>query len=161
MIRLTSLVLFACALGVSPARAQSAPPPHLSVLDGTATLERGQERETATPNTPLALGDRLRTDLGRAEVLLGDGSALHLDERTAIDLNGDSVVRLLDGRLIVLAESGAAGVLQIDSAPASVRLQSSGEVRLDLRGDGSGRAELEVGVVRGLVDVMTDQGTVP
>ena len=41
---------------------------------------------------------------GRAEVLLGDGSALHLDERTTVDFNGDTVVRLVSGRLIVLAE---------------------------------------------------------
>ena len=38
-----------------------------------------------------------------------------------IDFNGDTVVRLLTGRVIVLAERGAAGSLQIDAAPASVR----------------------------------------
>ena len=34
-----------------------------------------------------------------------------------IDINGDNVVRLLEGRLVVFAEGGA-GSLQVDSAPA-------------------------------------------
>jgi hypothetical protein len=146
----------AVLLMASPLAAQTGeallPPPHLSVLEGAADLERGPDREPAVPNTPLEIGDRLRTHAGRAEVLLGDGSAVHLDERTAIDINGDALVRLLEGRIIVLAEQGAAGTLQIDAAPASVRVLSSGEVRLALVDDG-GALALEVGVVRGLVDV--------
>src|SRR5688572_22963507 len=76
-------------LGVGPVAAQTeSPPPHLSVLEGRASVTRGADREPAVANTPLILGDQLATDDGRAEVLLGDGSALHLDERTTVDFNG-------------------------------------------------------------------------
>jgi hypothetical protein len=153
MSRRLLVVLAAIVCGVSPALAQEAPPPHLSVLDGRAEVARGTDREAAIANTPLAIGDRLQTDAGRAEVLLGDGSAIHLDDRTTIDVNGDTVLRLIEGRIIVLAERGAAGALQIDAAPASVIVQSSAEVHLALVGDGT----LQVAVVRGLVDV--DAGT--
>src|SRR5690606_32000550 len=146
----TALLLTAAPLAAQTAD-QTLPPPHLSVLEGLADLERGVDREAALPNMPLEIGDRLRTHAGRAEVLLGDGSAIHLDERTAIDINGDTLVRLLEGRIIVLAEQGAADVLQIDAAPASVRVRSSGELRLALVNDG-GALALEVDVVRGLVD---------
>ncbi len=161
MTRVLPWTVMVVLLAATPLAAQTdapvTPPPHLSVLEGAADLERGQDREAAIPNTPLALGDRLRTHSGRAEVLLGDGSALHLDESTAIDLNGDTVVRLLEGRLIVFGERSAVGLLQVDAAPGSVRLQSSGEVRLALV-DADGVLALEVGVVRGLVDVETERG---
>lgn len=154
MTRRLPLLFAALLCGVSPVLAQTAPPPHLSVLEGQAEVARGTDREAAIANTPLAIGDRIQTDAGRAEVLLGDGSAIHLDERTAVDINGDTVLRLLEGRVIVLAERGAAGALQIDAAPASVIVQSSAEVHLALVGDGT----LQVAVVRGLVDVDADGG---
>ncbi len=148
-------------LGVGPVSAQTeAPPPHLSVLEGRAELTRGADREPAVANTPLVLGDQLATAEGRAEVLLGDGSALHLDERTTVDFNGDTVLRLVQGRLIVLAERSAAGALQVDASPASVRVQSSAEVHLTLFDD-RGQATLQVAVVRGLVDVDAGGSAVP
>ena len=154
------LPVAALLLGVGPVAAQTeAPPPHLSVLEGRAEIARGAEREAAVANTPLVLGDQLATTDGRAEVLLGDGSALHLDERTTVDFNGDTVVRLVNGRLIVLAERGAAGTLQIDAAPASVRIQSSAEVHLALLDD-RGQVTLQVAVVRGLVEVDSGNGPV-
>ena len=153
------LPVAALMLGVGPVAAQTqAPPPHLSVLEGRAELTRGADREPAMANTPLVLGDQLATSDGRAEVLLGDGSALHLDEQTTVDFNGDTVVRLVNGRLIVLAERGAAGSLQIDAAPASVRVQSSAEVHLALFDD-RGQVTLQVAVVRGIVEV--DSGGTP
>ncbi len=154
------LPVVALLLGVGPAAAQTeAPPPHLSVLEGRAEIARGTEREPAVANTPLVLGDQLATIDGRAEVLLGDGSALHLDERTTVDFNGDTVLRLVSGRLIVLAERSAAGTLQIDSAPASVRVQSSAEVHLAMLDD-RGQPTLQVAVIRGLVDVDSGNGPV-
>jgi hypothetical protein len=154
------LPVVALLLGVGPVAAQTeAPPPHLSVLEGRAEIARGTEREPAVANTPLVLGDQLVTIDGRAEVLLGDGSALHLDERTTVDFNGDTVLRLVSGRLIVLAERSAAGTLQIDSAPASVRVQSSAEVHLAMLDD-RGQPTLQVAVIRGLVDVDSGNGPV-
>jgi hypothetical protein len=155
------LPLAALLLGVGPVAAQTeGPPPHLSVLEGRAEITRGADREPAIANTPLVVGDQLATADGRAEVLLGDGSALHLDERTTIDFNGDTVLRLVTGRVILLAERGAAGSLQIDAAPASVRIQSTAEVHLALFED-RGQATLQVAVVRGLVDVDSGGAAVP
>ena len=154
------LPVVALLLGVGPVAAQTeTPPPHLSVLEGRGEIARGADREAAVANTPLVLGDQLATLDGRAEVLLGDGSALHLDARTTVDFNGDTVVRLVGGRLIVLAERGAAGTLQIDAAPASTRIQSSAEVHLALLDDG-GQVTLQVAVVRGLVEVDSGNGPV-
>jgi hypothetical protein len=161
---MTGRSLFTLALLLAtpfPASAQtSAPPPHLSVLDGRAVLTRGADREEAVTNTPLALGDRLATEYGRAEVLMGDGSALHLDESTTVDLNGDTVVRLMSGRLILLAQPAAAGRLQIDTAAASIRPVASGEYHISLVDD-AGIPTTRVAVVRGELDVETDLGRVP
>lgn len=145
--------------GAVCAQDTAAPPPQLSVADGQVFLDRESGRESAEANTPLVVGDRVRAETGRAEVLLGDGSALHLDERTTIDINGDNVVRLLEGRLVVFAEGGA-GSLQVDSAPGSVRIDGSGEVRISLLNDGQ-RDGLEVAVVRGLANIVTDGGATP
>jgi hypothetical protein len=152
------VLLSATPLGASAQT--SAPPPHLSVLDGRAVLTRGADREEAVTNTPLALGDRLATEYGRAEVLMGDGSALHLDESTTVDLNGDTVVRLMAGRLILLAQPAAAGRLQIDTAAASIRPVASGEYHIAVVDD-AGIPTTRVAVVRGEVDVDTEHGRVP
>ena len=162
MTRLLTAVGTCLVLGLtSVARAQdtdaAAPPPHLSVVDGQIFLDRESGRESAEENSPLVVGDRLRAETGRAEVLLGDGSALHLDERTTLDINGINIVRLLEGRLVVFAEGGA-GSLQVDSAPASVRIDGSGEVRISLLNDGR-RDGVEVAVVRGLANLVSDNGT--
>ena len=155
-----SLPVAALLLGVGPVAAQTeAPPPHLSVLEGRAEIARGADREAGRRQHAAGSRRSARDDDGRAEVLLGDGSALHLDERTTVDFNGDTVVRLVNGRLIVLAERGAAGTLQIDAAPASVRVQSSAEVHLALLDD-RGQVTLQVAVVRGLVDVDSGNGPV-
>ena len=110
------------------------------------------------PDLPLVEGDRVRTEQGRAEILLGDGSALHMDAQTSVDINGASIVRLLGGRLVVFGEPSAVGALQVDAAPASVRLTSSGESRISLYDGGAGLV-LDVAVVRGAVEVVTDGGT--
>ncbi len=162
MTRLFATLGTCLVLGLaSVARAQdtTAPPPHLSVVDGQVFLDRESGRESAEQNSPLVVGDRIRAETGRAEVLLGDGSALHLDERTTVDINGANIVRLLEGRLVVFAESGA-GSLQVDSATASVRIDGSGEVRLSLLNDGQ-REGLEVAVVRGIANIVSDTGTAP
>src|SRR5262245_64690914 len=136
MTRLLTALGTCLVLGLTSATAaqEAAPPPHLSVVDGQVFLDRESGREAAEENSPLVVGDRVRAETGRAEVLLGDGSALHLDERTSVDINGANVVRLIEGRLVVFAEGGA-GSLQVDSAPASVRIDGSGEVRISLLND--------------------------
>jgi Family of unknown function (DUF6600)/FecR protein len=150
----SGLVVF---LSSAPLMAQA--PAHVAQVDGQATVERASGAESAVSDLPILAGDRIRTDQGRLELLLGDGSVVHMDEQTAIDVNAETVVRLLDGRLVVAGEPGVAGVLQVDSAPGSVRLVTSGEVRLSLITAGD-VAVLDVGVVRGEVEVVSDAGVI-
>src|SRR5262245_14878079 len=140
------------------ARAQVAVPAHISITEGTVAVDRESGTETGLQDLPLVEGDRVRTEQGRAEILLGDGSALHMDAQTSIDVNGESLVRLLRGRLVVFGEPSAAGALQVDAAPASVRLTTSGESRISLYDGGAGLV-LDVAVVRGAVEILTDGGT--
>ncbi len=59
---------------------------------------------------------------------------------------------------MVFGEPSAVGALQVDAAPASVRLTSSGESRISLYDGGAGLV-LDVAVVRGTVELVTDGGT--
>src|SRR5262245_45436785 len=68
-------------------------------VDGAVNLEREGRVDPAQENAPLLAGDRLRTERGRVEVLFDDGSALDVDEFTRVDLQSDSLIRLLDGRV--------------------------------------------------------------
>ena len=74
-------------------------PPHVSLVEGAATLERDGRAEPAVSSMLLLTGDRLRTESGRVEVLFTDQSVLHLDQYTVVDLLSDSLFRLLRGRL--------------------------------------------------------------
>src|SRR5438477_9625713 len=70
------------------ARAQDAfeaPPPHISIVNGSVTLDREDMSEPATAGVPLVPGDRLRTERGRAELLFPDGSAVDMDEYTSME----------------------------------------------------------------------------
>jgi ferric-dicitrate binding protein FerR (iron transport regulator) len=77
-------------------------PAHISVVDGQAELEHDGKIERAEANMLLLAGDRLRTTRGRLEVLFDDGSALHLDENSTVDLLSESLIRLRMGRLRLL-----------------------------------------------------------
>src|SRR5688572_5481624 len=102
-------------------------PAHVAYVEGTATLERDGRPEHAPLNMPLLSGDRLKTSDGRVEVLFADGSALHMDARTTIDLQADDLLRLIDGRLrLTIAGSSEARsaplVYRVDSPAGSVRI---------------------------------------
>src|SRR3954463_13215971 len=70
-------------------------PAHLSAVDGTATLERENTSEAAAAGVPFMPGDRISTDGGRVEVLFPDGSTLAVDEYSAVDLQADTLLRLV------------------------------------------------------------------
>lgn len=131
------------------------PPAHISYTDGTVVVEHEASAEQVEPNTPLLPGDRVRTESGRAEVLFGDGSLIHLDEHTTIDLLSDRLLRLLAGRVVVVAGTGLAGHLQIDAAPASVRMLSAGEYRVSVLARGASN-DLELAVIRGSAELIGD-----
>src|SRR5262245_37697813 len=90
MSRLASVlcvaVLFSSAATIARAQetASGDPPAHISLVDGTAVLERDGKTETAPTSMPLLAGDRLRTENGRVEVLFSDNSTLHLDTSSTV-----------------------------------------------------------------------------
>jgi hypothetical protein len=134
-------------------------PAHLSVVDGAATLERDGRAEAAEENVVLLAGDRLRTGRGRVEVLFDDGSALHLDQHSSVDLLSDSLIRLLDGRLrLQVARTTRAVEYRVDAAPASAVIRAAGEYRISLANARSNDAELRVVVMRGSAELGNSQG---
>src|SRR6476619_3864355 len=91
-------------------------PAHVAHVDGAVSLEREGRAETSPLNMPLLSGDRLRTADGRVEVLFADGSTLHLDARSTIDVQSDELVRLTEGRLRLNIFGPASGVsYRVDS----------------------------------------------
>jgi hypothetical protein len=137
-------------------------PAHVAHVDGTVSLEREGRTETSPLNMPLLSGDRLRTGAdGRVEVLFADGSTLHLDMRSSLDVQSDDLVRLTEGRLRLNILGPARTVAyRIDSPAGSARIMQPGEYRIALV-QGNGETQIEVAVVRGAAEVFTDQGSTP
>jgi hypothetical protein len=157
---LTFLALFSSS---SLLYAQDTPPPaHIAVVDGTATLERENSVEAATAGVPVIPGDRLRTSGGRVELLFADGSALDVDEYATVDVQSDTLVRLVGGRvLLTVAGAGdpsAALRYQVDTPVASARNEGPGEYRVAVL-NGPAGLEGELAVLRGAAYLTTENGS--
>jgi hypothetical protein len=151
----------------STGRAQDAfdaPPPHLAIVEGTATLDREDVTEPATGGMPMVPGDRLRTEGGRAELMFPDGSAIDLDEYSTIELEGPTLLRLTNGRLVVFAAGAtnpsSAVQFQIDTPVASAQTDGPGEYRVSILG-GPSVAQTEMAIVRGSGALVNEFGTMP
>jgi hypothetical protein len=157
------LVLWpAAALAQSDAAAPSGPPPaHLSLLEGRVVVDREGRSDAAVANLPLLDGDRVRTMDGRAEVILPDGSLLHLDRDTTVDLLAADLLRLLNGRVYVIARGARdpqrAVRYQVDAPVASVQTGGPGEFRVWAADSARGR-EVELAVYRGLATIASSYG---
>src|SRR5437868_3668548 len=163
---------FVLALTVPGAtRAQepdAAPPAHLATVDGNAVLEREGATDAATAGVPLVPGDRLTTTVGRVEVLFPDGSSLSLDEYTSIDLQSETLVRLISGRVLLNAAATPESIgtnrpqairYQIDTPVASASNAGPGEFRITMNaGDSSSRVELAV--LRGTASFANDASSI-
>jgi hypothetical protein len=170
MIRHTLLLSLALASSVAFGGRASAQdvssqpaPAFVSVIEGAATLIRDGRAEAASSNLPLLEGDRLKTETGRLEVFMPDGSLLHLDQNTTVDLLSGSLVRLTSGRTIFIV-SGRSDErpsldYQVDAAAGSVRILRPGEYRLSLV-QGRPGPDLELAVVRGEATLTTNRGSV-
>ena len=138
-------------------------PAYISAIDGTATLVRDGQAEAASSNLPLLEGDRLSTAAGRIEVFLPDGSLLHLDHNTTVDLLSDSLTRLIGGRVIVVvagrSDEPPSADYQIDAAAGSVRILRPGEYRVSLV-PGRPGPDVELAVVRGHATLTSNRGSV-
>jgi len=134
-------------------------PAHVAVVDGPATLERDGYVEELEPNTVLVAGDRLRTDLGRVEVLFGDGTVLDLDRFTSVDVMADSLLRLLDGRVRLVVTRTTGTQYRIDASGGSAVIRTAGEYRLSAGDARQATPQLEVVVYRGSAELRNPFGT--
>jgi hypothetical protein len=111
---------------------------------------------------PFVPGDRITTEDGRVEVLFTDGSTLAVDEYTAVDLQSDTLMRLVAGRALLhvtgTADPSRARRYQIDTPVATIANAGPGEFRVTLI---NGRTELEaeLAVLRGSASLTTEQGS--
>jgi hypothetical protein len=157
-----SLVVIAAGVGVAaPARAQTGradAPAHIAFVEGSAALERDGRADTAPGSMPLLAGDRLRTENGRVEVLFGDGTVLHLDQSSTLDVQSDEVVRLIAGRVrLIVAASNRPVSYRIDAPAAWAEIGEPGEYRVAVAGRDR-EAEVELAVIRGGASLVNDNG---
>lgn len=155
---LAALVLLSATHAVAqdpPSATDDLPaPPHISLVEGAATLDRDGSIVPADAGLILLSGDRLTTRSGRLEILFGEGSALHLDERTTVDLLDDELLRLVEGRAyLYVTPSDPPFEYRIDTPAASVRTAVAGEYRI-VAGPIS-----ELAVARGLASIATSAGS--
>ena len=132
-------------------------PAHVSYVEGKVRLERDGRPESSPLNLPLLSGDRLKTLDGRVEILFADGSALHLDSGTTLDIQSEELARLIDGR-IRLAMAGRGLTYRIDSPAGSVRIAQPGEFKLSML-HADNETQLELAVIRGAAEIFTEQGS--
>jgi hypothetical protein len=136
----------------------------VSVVEGVGLIEREGRIESSPLNVPLVAGDRLRTTEGRMEIRFADGSTLDLDARTLVDMQSDTLLRLMDGRIRLTARSDTGVTWRIDSPAGSARVAEPGEYRLALvlgPRQAEGDVQLEFAVVRGSGEILTDYGKTP
>lgn len=164
-IRSISIGVFvlACAW---PAHAQEPPPDvqapaHISLVDGVAVLERDGQVEDSPLSMPLLAGDRIRTRSGRVEVLFADGSTLHLDHNTIVDLQSDELLRLIEGRIRLSIPGPERAVsYRIDGPHGWAQISEPGDYRVALMHNAGG-GELELAVMRGRAELANEGGQTP
>ncbi|HKQ96488.1 MAG TPA: DUF6600 domain-containing protein [Candidatus Polarisedimenticolia bacterium] len=100
---------------------------------------------TPVTNQPIAVGDRVRTGEGRAEIELADATLLWIDRDTILEIGAltDPLDRVEPGDVFTLVQgsiqieagepAGLEVIARVDSAPASVYLLSSGLFRIEAR----------------------------
>jgi hypothetical protein len=164
LARFCARALFACAFAV-PAAAQTidVTPGHIAVVEGSASLERDGQVEPVSGGMPFVPGDRLRTEAGRVEILFPDGSALDVDEFTAVDLMSPTLLRVTSGRVLfsVFGASNPSSAVryQIDTPAASAVTDGPGEYRVSTFN--APALQTELAVTRGWAALSNESGTTP
>lgn len=137
------------------------PPAHIALVEGAAILERDGESDDSPLNMPLLAGDRVRTRAGRVEILFADGSTLHLDQHSVIDLQSDELIRLTDGRIRLSIPGPSRDVrYRVDGPQGWLTITEPGDYRLALM-NGPRGSELEVAVLRGRAELANEGGQTP
>jgi len=159
-----------CCLAVSastgfaqtePVAPSGPPPAHISFIEGQVYVDRDGRSDPAVANLPLLDGDRLRTEEGRLEVILPDGSLLHMDRYSTIDVLAADLLRVLRGRVYVVVRGAGdpdlATRYQLDTPIASMQTGGPGEFRVSVV-DGARGMEVELAVFRGQATLANDLG---
>jgi hypothetical protein len=138
-------------------------PAHVAFVDGAASLDREGQTEPATSGVPFVAGDRIRTERGRVEVMFPDGSALDIDQFASVELLGQTLLRVTEGRILLTvagADNPSAALrYQVDTPAASAFTEGPGEFRVALLSTPSG-LETELAVLRGFASLSTERGSV-
>lgn len=144
---------------VPTANAQA--PAHISLVDGVAVLERDGQVDDNPSSMPMLAGDRIRTRNGRVEILFADGSTLHLDHNTAIDLQSDDLLRLIEGRIRLSIPGPSRSVsYRIDGPAGWAQIFEPGDYRVAIM-HSAGSGELELSVIRGRAELANEAGQTP
>ena len=144
-----------------PTALEAQAPAHIALVDGVAVLERDGEIDDSPASMPLLAGDRVRTRGGRVEILFADGSTLHLDHNSTIDLQSDELVRLIEGRIRLSIPGPARQVAyRIDGPHGWAQIDEPGDYREALL-NAPGGSELELAVIRGRAELANEGGRTP
>ena len=155
---LTALFCLTLAVGASaqdpapPATAGEAPA-HLSFIEGSVDIVHEGVSERADPPEMFVDGDIIRTGNGRAEIVFGDGTLLHLDHSAQLELLAPDRLRLSEGRVILRVSAAARTAYFIDTPGGTVRMNARGEYGISAFRE----ARLEVSASRGTAEI--DDGT--
>ena len=143
---------------VAAAQNQAPPAGYLSAIEGAARVDREGALTDAERGLPLIGGDRLRTDAGRLEITLTDGSRIHLDRFSEIELPSELVVRLARGRLLVSLKPGVRDRISVEAPGALARFDEDGQYRVAVGGDDV--VDVELAVLRGSAELSSEGGAV-
>jgi len=137
----------------------------LSHINGNVYIQRATELdyEEGMVNMPVIEGDRMGTTEGRAEIYMGRGKYLRLDQNTKMDfLNlpkpGNDLIRIQIWKgniffsIMSLKKEKA---IEIHTDDASLYVLEAGLYRVDVRGE-----ETEIFVFRGLLEAAGETGSV-
>lgn len=138
----------------------------LSFITGNTYIQRASDLsyEEGVINMPIAEGDRLGTTEGRAEIYLGRGNYLRLDNNTKVDFfklpdrKSDIIqIQIWAGNAYFSLRSLAREKsVEIHTPDVSLYLLDEGLYRVDVREDG----ETELFVFEGLVEASGESGSV-
>ncbi len=152
----------AAPLWVGAQSLETPEPLHLAYAEGTVTVERDGQADPADINALILPGDRLRTEAGRAEVLLPDGSALDVDENSGVEFQSMTLFRLLEGRVSLtvagIGDPTRATRYQIDTPVAIAQTEGAGEYRIVVTTTSHG-AQTELAVRRGVATLATERAS--
>ena len=137
----------------------------LSYINGNVYIQRAieLEYEEALVNMPVAEGDRMGTTMGRAEIYMGRGKYLRLDQHTKMDfLNLPNPekdltrIQIWRGNILLsILSLKKEKAIEIHTDDASLYVLEAGLYRIDVREE-----ETEIFVFRGLLEAAGETGSV-